>query len=181
MPKRSTSFIYKYMLLIALASCAKTSIADQGYSYPKKIILNMLCKEIPNEKIKSIEKSFSHPDFGKEGLVKAIPVDLNGDGACEVYLDNATMNEGNGHPYTTVITNLNKLTFTPAFTDKEYNAHHTDIPGDPTDWQYATFRNGYPRILVPTNISGNKVDQVIVIAVYYYNGNKYELEFIPSK
>lgn len=158
--------IMKQLLTLVILVLFPSTGWTEIYLYPDKVERNIDC-DLPPETIAAIEYRYS--DSGAvpahTGIAKAKPVDLNADGTCEVYLDHASMNEGNGNPFTSIL-GLEK---------GEY-VQLAAIYGEFTHWWYGTPRTGYLKIIVGEN-AGSKGNPIFVTDVYYFDGSRYVKEF----
>lgn len=137
--------------------------AADFYQFPPTVEFDPVCKPVAEE-VEAVEKLYSDPDAGAEGVARAIPVDLNGDGQCEIFLDHARLEDGNGNEWVTVLIKRGNEFVSAG-----------DIQWLPDTWWYGEFRNGYPRIFVPT-YTGHRTNPEYVTAVYSFDGKEYVRE-----
>ncbi len=154
----------KNIILPILILLSSTCLAEDIYVYPPIIKIDMSC-ELSNEKLDEIGYNYSDPEAGVDGMAKAFPVNLNLKGGCEIFIDNPAIYEGNGNSFTTLL----------VLEGVEYRSVG-DIQGEPSEWWYGKFINGYPRIFVPT-YSGHSTNPINVVDVYYFNGTTFTAEF----
>lgn len=150
-------------LLVTLFMQVAASSDSHVYVYPQRVELDTACTIAP-ETIAAIETQWSHPEHGESGAAHAIPADLNRDGKCEIFLDNPSDDEGNGYEFWTLL----------IARDGNY-IPSGDLWCTPETCWYGEFRNGYPRIFVPSN-AGPKANPEFVTSVYAFDGEKFVIE-----
>src|SRR5690348_8558075 len=85
-------FILNGFLVMLLMQTASAAGADV-YVYPERVELTP-CTIAPEE-LAAIETKWSRPADGPEGMAHAIPVDLNRDGKCELFVKPPLIEQGN--------------------------------------------------------------------------------------
>jgi hypothetical protein len=146
-----------------LMAAGAASAATPFYVYPDRVEVDVSCP-LPAEQIRALDARYSRPEHGAAGVAHVSPVDLNGDGECELFLDNPEVDEGNGYGFTTVLIRRDGDFVTAG-----------DMPDGPDGWWFGERHAGFLRIFVPMN-AGPKANPEFVTAVFAFDGTRYAQE-----